>query len=173
MTEYFKIGKIVSAFGLTGEVVLLHSLGKKTTLKGLQSFFIEDKKDSFIPYFIEAAKAKSDTEVYVKLEDINSREKAIQIIQKEIWLPEVDFKKFAAKSAPISLLGYQLINEGNPIGIIIEVIEQPHQVLCKIMLGSNEALIPMHEETLVNIDNKKKEVSVVLPPGLLELYTKV
>lgn len=172
MTEYFKIGKIVSAFGLTGEVVLSHSLGKKTTFKGLQSLFIEDKKDSFLPYFIETAKAKSDTEVYLKLEEINTREKAIQVIQKEIWLPEADFKKFAAKSAPISLLGYQLLNEGKPVGIIVEVIEQPHQVLCKIMLGNNEALIPVHEETLLNIDNKKKEVSVVLPQGLLELYTK-
>lgn len=171
MTEYFKIGKIVSAFGLTGEVVLTHSLGKKTTLKGLKTLFLEDKKDSFLPYFIESARAKSDTELYVKLEEVNTRELALRILQKEVWLPEADFKKFAAKSAPISLLGYKMINEGQLIGEIFEVIEQPHQVLCKIMLGDNEALIPVHEETLVNIDNKKKELFVTLPPGLLELYS--
>lgn len=171
MTEYFKIGKIVSAFGLTGEVVLTHSLGKKTTLKGLKTLFLEDKKDSFLPYFIESARAKSDTELYVKLEEVNTRELALRILQKEVWLPEADFKKFAAKSAPISLLGYKMINEGQLIGEIFEVIEQPHQVLCKIMLGDNEALFPVHEETLVNIDNKKKELFVTLPPGLLELYS--
>lgn len=171
MTEYFKIGKIVSAFGLTGEVVLSHSLGKKTNLKGLKTLFLEDKKDSFLPYFIESARAKSDTELYVKLEEVNTREQALRVLQKEIWLPEAEFKKFAAKSAPISLLGYKMINDGQLIGEIAEVIEQPHQVLCKIFMGDNEALIPVHEETLVNIDNKKKEVFVTLPPGLLELYT--
>jgi ribosomal 30S subunit maturation factor RimM len=30
MTEYFKIGKIVASFGLKGEVILKHNLGKKS-----------------------------------------------------------------------------------------------------------------------------------------------
>jgi 16S rRNA processing protein RimM len=34
MTEYFKIGRFVSTFGLKGELVLKHNLGKKTSLKG-------------------------------------------------------------------------------------------------------------------------------------------
>lgn len=170
MTEYFKIGKIVSAFGLTGELVITHSLGQKTNLKGQLTIFIEDRKDSFIPYFIETTRVKSETEIYLKLEGINTRENALLLLQKEIWLPEPDFKKFAAKSAPISLLGYQLFDGKNPVGEIVEVIEQPHQVLCKVMIGDNEALIPVHQETLIDIDNKKKQVYLELPAGLLELY---
>lgn len=170
MTEYFKIGKIVSAHGLAGELVLVHKLGKKTALKGLQAVFIEQQKDSFIPYFIQSARIKSDAEIYLTLEEVNNREGATKLLQKEIWLPETDFKKFAATSAPISLLGYQLFNDGAPIGLIEEVIEQPHQVLCKVMLGENEALIPVHEATLRQIDNKKKQVFVTLPAGLLDLY---
>ena len=56
MSEYFKIGKLAASFGLKGELVLEHSLGKKTALKGLEVIFLEDKKDSFIPYFILTAK---------------------------------------------------------------------------------------------------------------------
>lgn len=42
------------------------------------------------------------------------------------------------------------------IGIIEEVIEQPHQILLTIQINGKEALIPLHEETLDNIDHTKK-----------------
>ena len=54
MTEYFKIGKFVGTFGLKGELVLKHNLGKKTSLKGLRAVFVEERKESFIPWFVEA-----------------------------------------------------------------------------------------------------------------------
>lgn len=170
MPEYFKIGKIVSAFGVSGEVIVSHSLGKKTSLKGVEAIFIEDRKETFLPYFIESSRIKSESEIYLKLENMFSRETAMKIARKDIWLAEDDFKKFAAKSAPIALLGYHMIHEGEDLGEINEVIEQPHQVLCKIFIGGKEALIPVHEETLQRIDNQKRKVYVVLPDGLLELY---
>ncbi|MBI1780929.1 MAG: 16S rRNA processing protein RimM [Sphingobacteriales bacterium] len=170
MTQYFKIGKLVATFGVDGKLVLKHSLGKKTSLKRLETIFLEERKDSFLPYFIENTTIKTDSEIYIKLEGTNTKEAAHKLTQKEVWLAEVDFKKFAAKSSPISLLGFHLINEGEDIGEILEVIEQPMQVLCKIMLNDNEALIPLHEETLQKVDKKKKEIHVILPEGLLDIY---
>ena len=97
MTEYFKIGKLVSAFGVKGELILKHTLGKKTALKGLQALFIEERKQSFIPWFILQARIKSADELYLQLADVTTREAAIKLVQKEVWLPDVDFKKFSAK----------------------------------------------------------------------------
>src|SRR5258705_7553968 len=128
MIEYFKIGKFVAVHGWKGEVVLKHSFGKRTSLKGLQAVFIEEKKDSFIPWFIESANIKGEEETYIKLEGIDTREAATKLSQKEIWLPEADFKKFAAKSAPAGLLGFTVINDKESLGEILEVIEQPHQL---------------------------------------------
>jgi 16S rRNA processing protein RimM len=170
MIQYFKIGKFVATFGVEGKLVLKHSLGKKSSLKGLETIFLEERKDSFLPYFIESTTIKTDSEIYIKLEGTSTKEAAHKLTQKEVWLAEEDFKKFAAKSSPISLLGFHLINEGEDIGEILEVIEQPMQVLCKIMLNNNEALIPLHEETLQKVDKKKKEVHVILPDGLLDIY---
>jgi 16S rRNA processing protein RimM len=170
MPEYFKIGKIVSIFGLKGELILNHSLGKKTSLKGLEAIFIEERKDSFIPWFIQTTRIKTEDEVYLKLEGINTKEEARKLAQKEIWLPEEAFKKFSAKTAPISLLGFTIVDGDTSIGIIEEVIEQPHQVLCRITIQNKEVLIPLHENTIEKIDRKKKLVIVQLPEGLLEIY---
>lgn len=170
MTEYFNIGKLVAVHGLKGELLLKHELGKKTSLKGLQAIFIEEKKNSFLPWFIESTKIKSEEETYLKLEGVDTREAAIKLTQKQAWLPETDFKKFAAKSAPASLLGYTIINNKEPLGEILELIEQPHQLLCRLEIKGKEVLIPLHEESLQKVNHKKKEVLVDLPDGLLEIY---
>lgn len=170
MAEYFKIGKLVGVHGLKGELVLRHVLGKKTSLKGLQTIFIEENKNSFLPWFIQSSKIKTEEEVFLKLEGIEARESAIKLLQKEAWLPEADFKKMVAKSAPVNFLGYDLIHEKKSLGTILEVIEQPHQVLCRIDIKGKEVLIPLNEGTLQKIDHKKKEILVQLPEGLLDVY---
>ena len=168
--KYNSIGKLVASFGLQGELVLKHNLGKKTALKGLETIFLEEKKNELLPYFIEAAKIKSAEEVYLKLEGISSREAAQKIAHKEVWLTEEDFHRFASKSAPISLLGFNMVHEGTDLGEILEVIEHPHQVLCRIDLNGKEALIPVHADSLEKIDKRKKQVHVILPDGLLDIY---
>ena len=170
MADYRNIGKLVSTFGVKGEIILQHHLGKKTSLKNLETVFIEDKKDEMLPYFIEHANAKTDKEIYIKLEGISTKESAQKLLQKELWLTEEDFLKHAGKSSPISFVGFHLIDNGNDLGEIAEVIEQPHQVLCKIYIDGKEALIPIHEETLEKIDKKKKQLYVTLPEGLLDIY---
>jgi len=170
VAEYFKIGKIVAVHGLKGELLLKHELGKKTSLKGLQAIFIEEKKNSFLPLFIESAKIKSDEEIYIKLEGVNTREAAIKFTKKEIWLPETDFKKMASKTAPASLLGYTIVNKDESLGEILELIEQAHQLLCRIDIKGKEVFIPLHEASLKKINHRKKEVLVELPDGLLDIY---
>ena len=160
----------MATFGFKGEIILQHFLGKKTSLKGLAVLFIEDKKDEMLPYFIQNIKIKSNDQLYIKLEGVDAKEQAQKLLQKQVWLPEPEFNKYAARAAPISLLGFTIINEGEILGDVLEVIEQPHQVLCKIIWKGKEALIPVHQETLVKIDKTKKQVIVKLPEGLLEIF---
>lgn len=170
MPQYFKIGKFAASYGLDGQLVLQHSLGKRTTLKGLETVYIEESKDNFLPYFISKTAIKSESETYIKLEGIDTKEIARKLTPKEVWLEENDFKKFAAKAAPIALLGFSMIEGDHDLGEIIEVIEQPHQILCTIMYKGNEALIPIHEASLIKLDKKNKKVFVELPEGLLDIY---
>jgi len=170
INNYRNIGKLIAAFGLKGEMVLHHHLGKKTSLKGLEVIFIQEQKSEMLPYFIESSKLKTDQEVFLKLEGINDKESARKFIQREVWLTESDFHKYASKSAPISLVGYKVVDQGRDLGEIIEVIEQPHQVLCKLTIDQKEVLLPLNEKTLQKTDPKNKIVFVNLPEGLLDIY---
>lgn len=170
MVNYLSVGKIAATYGFSGEVILKHHLGKKTSLKGLETIFVEKQKDEMLPYFLQSVKIKSADELYVKIEGIDTKEAARILLQKQVWLPEEDFHRYAGKSAPVSLLGFHIISDNEDLGEILEVIEQPHQLLCRIDLEGKEALIPVHEETLKKIDKKNRKVLLDLPDGLLDIF---
>ncbi|MCX8019713.1 MAG: ribosome maturation factor RimM [Chitinophagaceae bacterium] len=172
MAEYFHIGKLSGPHGLKGEILLKHRLGKKTDLKGLEAVFLEESENNFIPWFIEYTRLKSETEVYIKLEGVNSREEAIRFSQKKVWLRETDFDKQAARNSPGRLLGYEIYQFKTLLGQVEEVIEQPNQLICRIRMEQKEVLIPLHGETLKRIDHSRKRIMVELPDGLLDIYLK-
>ena len=168
--DYINIGKIVAPFGLKGELILKHGLAKKLVLKNVEAVFIEEIKGSYLPYFLIISKAKTHDETYIEVEGINTKEQAQKLVQKQVWLLDEDFRRLAGDASPISLLGFTIFDDGTAIGIIDEVIEQPHQVLLQVQYNGNEALIPLHEETIDRIDRKLKQVHLFLPDGLLEIY---
>jgi 16S rRNA processing protein RimM len=168
--EYFGVGKLVGTFGINGQIVLLHSLGKKTNLKGLEVIMIEVRKGELVPYFVQETKAKNDTEVYLTLEDISTKEKAQRLVSRPVWFKVTDFNKFVDQSSSISMLGYMIYDNEKELSEIVEIIEQPHQILAKIMYDAKEMLIPIHETFIINIDHKNRKVVLNLPDGLLDIF---
>lgn len=159
----------MATHGVNGAVVLKHDLGNKTVFKDLKAFFLEDMPGSFLPYFPTDIKARSEEEVLVEFEGITSKEKAARYVQKQVWLEESDFSKYAAANAPISLLGFTVFDGKEALGEVLEVIEQPHQVMCRIQYKEHDdVLIPINEASLVKIDNKTKRLLLDLPDGLIE-----
>jgi 16S rRNA processing protein RimM len=168
--DFIKTGKLVATHGFNGEIVMVHELGKKTTLKGLRSVFLPEKNGSLLPWFVQSVKAKSEKEVLIRLEGIDSKEAAVPALQKEVWLTKEDFDRYAAKTATAGLLGYMILDAGKELGPVLELIEQPHQLLCRIEVEGKEVLIPLHEDSLGKIDHRKKTIQVNLPEGLLDIY---
>ena len=171
MSQYIHIGKIVAPHGITGHVIIEHALGKPIHFKGIDAIFVEKNAASFIPYFIQSAAAKTDTISHLQLEGINSREATAMLLGKKVWLPQDEFQKLVDKQSPLALLGYTVVEAGKSLGIIQEVIEQPHQLMVTILYQGQEAYIPLHEESLKAVNHKAKTISVELPDGLLDLYT--
>ena len=169
MPNYVNIGKLVATFGVQGEMILKHNLGKKTGLKGMTVFFLEDLPGSFLPYFPLQLKIKNETEIFILIDGIDSKEKASAFLQQRVWVTDDVGKKFAAATAPISLLGFIASDNGNDLGEVLEVIEQPHQLMCRIQYGENDQiLIPINEQSLVKIDKRNKKLVLDLPDGLIE-----
>ncbi|HEY2727214.1 MAG TPA: ribosome maturation factor RimM [Parafilimonas sp.] len=170
MDEHIHIGKFVATVGLKGELLLKHLLGKRTVFKQHEVLFIEIEKNIRLPYFIEKSASKNNTETIVHVESVNTKEQAAKVLLKKIWLTKDNFEKHVSKTAPVNLIGFSVIQNEKILGEVEAVIEQPQQILLQINVQQKEVLIPLHEKTLKKIDRRKKQVHVVLPEGLLDVY---
>ena len=168
--RFRNIGKIVSSFGLKGELILQHHLGKKIAPAKIKVIFLEQKKDELLPYFLELARKKSDDELFIKLEGLDNKEEAAKFLRREVWLREEEFSQHTQKNNPIAWVGYRLFDGGKNLGEILEVIEQPQQILCRLEISEKEVLVPVNEQTLDKIDHAGKRLLLNLPEGLLEVY---
>lgn len=170
LSQHIHIGKLVATHGLQGEVVMKHSLGKKTQFKKGDVVFVEIRKAELLPYFTESCTAKNDSESIILFEGVATKEAAAKLLQKKTWLTKTDFDARVSKSAPVNLIDFLVVNEGEQLGAVEAVIEQPQQVLLQLTVQGKEVLVPINESTLKKIDRKKKEVHVTLPHGLLDVY---
>lgn len=170
MENYLTIGKIAATFGIKGELVLTHHLGEDASLDGVTALFIEEVSGKFIPYYLVSAKPRNEEEMLIVLEGFDTPEKAKKFVKKKVWLLEADLKKSASISAPISLLGFSMYEKKKLLGKVIEVIEQPTQLLLSILMNDKEVLVPINETTLDKIDHKNQKIFVILPEGLLDIY---
>ncbi|MFM7671568.1 MAG: ribosome maturation factor RimM [Bacteroidota bacterium] len=170
MPVYLPIGKFIGSHGVGGDLILQHTLGKRSDLSGIQALFVEERKDQFLPWFIEKAQPRSEEETLIKLEGIDSKEQAQKLARRAVWLAGADFQKKVSRSAPVKLLGYRIQEAERDLGEILELIEQPHQLLCRLQIEGKDVLIPLHEESLKRVDHKKRIVHVTLPEGLLDIY---
>jgi len=168
--SYRNVGKIVSGFGLRGEMIVVHHLGKKIAVSKIKVVFLELKKDEMLPYFVEYIRKKGDGEFYLKLEGVDTKESASKFIRREIWMKEEEVQVHTQKNNPVGWVGYQVNDQGRNLGPVLEIIEQPHQILCRLEIDTREVLIPINEQTLNKIDHKSKTLLLTLPDGLLEVY---
>lgn len=170
MENYVNIGSLVATFGVKGEMVLKHHLGESADLSGIKAIFIETSLGKFMPYFIIATKVKNEEEILIGLEGVESPEKGKSLLKKKVWLKEEEVKTTASTSSAISLLGFNIYDKKKLLGKVLEVIEQPLQILLRIEIDKKEVLIPINESTLLGIDHKKEKIEVDLPDGLLDIY---
>ena len=168
--SYRNIGKIVSAFGLKGDVIVQHHLGKQIALAKIKIIFLEQKKDEMLPYFVQSIRKKAEKDFYLKLDGIDTKEIATKFIRRDVWLKEEEIQTHTLKTNPIAWVGFRVLDQGKDLGPILEVIEQPHQVLCRLEIDTKEVLIPINEQTLINVNHKTKSIHLTLPDGLLEVY---
>ncbi|MFM8372628.1 MAG: ribosome maturation factor RimM [Bacteroidota bacterium] len=174
--EYIAIGRVRKAHGITGEVkVSIEDRYLEDFLKN-ERIFIE-MKSSRMPYFISSVRGES--EMIVKLEEVDDRDAAIALHSKEIFLRKEDlipddereFEPEEEDSIQYRFLnGYSVTDKTTgPAGVITEVVEMPQQEMAFVLHHGREVLIPLNESLIISIDRENKTLLMDLPEGLLDM----
>ena len=170
---FISIGHTLKTFGVKGEIKIEVSPSFLSDLeKAPAVFFLE--KGKHLPYFIQSV--KTGNQPVILLEDISSKEAAHRFNAKEIFLRASDIDPAHLEVDEYSdleygqLIGYTIVdsNQGK-IGVIDNIEEYPQQEMAAVKRGDDFILIPLNEYFILEIDEKKREVLMELPEGLVEI----
>lgn len=155
---------MVKIHGTKGEVKI--ALTRNIKLK--EWAFLEFRGKP-VPFSIESIKGDLSEEIILKLQGVETMAEAATLLGHIFLLPNKQVKK-EERSTEFDLKGYLLIDKQlGEIGLIEEIVDNQFQSLALIQYKGNEVLIPLVEEIITEINQRKKTVWAILPIGLLDI----
>ena len=136
----------------------------------------------FVPFFIEEYRFRSDSTALVKLEGIETAERARMFTNVEVYFPVKHAEE--AEDGELSwnfFVGFRMedVRHGElcrvvgcvgVVGVVVVVdIASVFMFFVVEQEDGEELLIPAQEEFIVEINQEKKLITVELPEGLLNL----
>ncbi len=169
--QYTSIGGLKKPHGLSGELKVFVQEDYLEDFINAKVIFIKTA-GAMLPYFVENIRAGNS--IIIEFEDIKSKEAALKIASKEIFLPTdklipQEEKQWLPEDLVYSkCVGYKMIDVTlGELGNIDRVEEYPQQEMAIITYKGKETLIPLNEHFIVEIDEATKVVKVELPEGLV------
>jgi len=166
--DVYCIGRIGKAHGIHGEVTF--HFDDDVFDRADADYLLLEVDGILVPFFIEEYRFRSDTTTIMKLEGVDSQERARELTNCDVYFPR-HLAENCEDDAPLTyafLVGFSIIDTvtGRRIGTIESVDESTMNILFCL---DNGTLIPAAEELIEGIDQKKKEIALRLPKGLLDL----
>ena len=168
--EVFKIGIFNKPHGVKGEISFTFT---DDIFDRVDCDYLVCLLDGiFVPFFIEEYRFRSDSTALVKLEGIDTAERARMFTNVEVYFPVKHAEE--AEDGELSwnfFVGFRMedVRHGE-LGEVVEVDTTTVNTLFVVeQEDGEELLVPAQEEFIVEINQEKKLITVELPEGLLNL----
>lgn len=167
--EVYKIGLFNKPHGIHGELQFTFT---DDVFDRVDSDYIVCLLDGiFVPFFIEEYRFRSDSTALMKLEGVDTAERARMFTNVEVYFPvkhvgEADDENLSWNF----FIGFHIddIRHGR-LGEVTDVDTSTINTLFVVGWGEEELLIPAQEDFIREIDRENKVITMELPEGLLDL----
>ena len=168
--EKIKIGKIVNAVALRGEVKVYSYSDRKERYEELKEILVEEKKGTKA-YEIQGVRYQKNI-VILKLKGVDDRNTAEALKERDLYITEQDLPELPDDTFYVrDLMGCGVVDgrTGAKLGTIKEVLQGAAQDLYVITLeNGKEMMIPAVAEFVKHVDMTERTVTVELIPGFLD-----
>ncbi|MDO4746178.1 MAG: ribosome maturation factor RimM [Bacillota bacterium] len=163
--EKIKVGKIVNAVGLKGEVKVYNYSDSSEIYEITPEVYVGSELLE-----IENVREQKNM-VILKLEGINDRNAAEAAKGREIFITEDDLPELEEGEYYVRDLIGMIVKEGDTVlGKVTNVLQNTAQDVFEVEReNGKQLLIPRVDEFVLDIDLETREIKVQLPEGLLEL----
>lgn len=163
------LGRITKITGYEGAVIVKLERSFIENIPKMESVFIETDGRP-VPFFITETEYSGSDILKLKFADYDTADRVSEFKGCGIYLCS-ETGTAETSSVPADFTGYSVFTDDNLlIGQIAEVIRNPGQWLLNITSPQKkEILIPLHEDFILLIDDRKKLMVLKIPEGLLEI----
>lgn len=171
------IGKIGKPHGINGELNLL--LDDDFAFNGPEidtlRCIVIDIDGINVPFFIDSWRAKSDVNLLIKIDGIDSDNEARRLGGKTAMALKEDYDPADGNGEDglyaADLIGYTLIDDGTPLGTIEDIEDSTDNALFIISRPDSDKplYVPIALQLITEIDQQNKTITMSLPQGLVDL----
>ncbi len=164
-----RLGKLVKSIGLQGNILLEPESGI-IGLDGAKVLY-EHRDGRYFPHFLNTWSIPDQGAHWVlDFEDIDSPEKARALCGLDIWTDESNLILADSDDERDEFIGYEIRDQDDqPIGPILEVLDNNGQWLAVVRYQKREIFIPLADENILAVQDQERYLMVEIPDGLLDL----
>lgn len=161
------IGKIIKSQGRRGELRL--RLYSRPGGFFFSRIFLK-KKEIAQEFQVEALRPYKEDYI-LKLREVNSLDRALELTGEEIFLTEDELRTLEdGNFYYFQIIGCTVIKKsGEKVGVVRDLWPIRENELLVVRKGNNEMLIPFAKPICLEINLERREILVDLPPGLSDL----
>jgi 16S rRNA processing protein RimM len=174
LDQLFQVGYILKPHGVRGVLKFIANYELDDAFLDTNALFLEEGNGN-VPYIIQSIEHIGKHEYLVKFEDVDDKEAADKLRKKPVSLTEEQYNDFViddeTDAGYANLIGFDLLNQDKQIvGTIKDIMVLPEQELAQIFVNNREVLVPLQDDLILEINEKKQYVQVDIPDGLLDMY---
>ena len=127
---------------------------------------------TLLPFLWKVLKPKQKGFVQVKFEGVESENDAKVILRKDLFLPisilpELEGLNFYDHE----VVGWKVVDLSyGDVGVLENIIDNNVNPLIQIMKDEHEVLVPLIDGLVKKVDRDAKELHILAPEGLIEMY---
>lgn len=171
-SDYGEVGYIQKAHGLQGEVIVAFELEFEETFEDIAWIFVE-VDGGLVPFFIEdeGFRFRNNESAICKLHFIDSLSKAKELIGCKVFVLESEIIESEDQGVASTLIGMTSFDaKFGKIGMISRVDDFSGNLVITVIHKKSEIMIPLSDEAISSIDESKREIHLICPDGLIEIY---
>ena len=171
-SNLIKIGSIAKPHGVAGGVIVRLLPGIRYRFPSNGFIFVEIG-GGLVPYEIRDMRVKSNTDILLVLDKINSEPLARGIKDRDVFLDpaKLEVNTPEDEMGLHSLIGFEVVDKKHGfLGLVKEVLEYHKNPLLQLDLEGKEILIPFNEDFIQGFDAERRILEIAAPEGLIDLY---
>ena len=164
------LGILTKPHGTKGSVLIGLKDLKTEDIKDREAVFVEID-GLLVPFFIENFQERTQDTAILKFEGITTETKVKELTGSRIYISREHVRrkrKLTTGLPPLSGYAVKDLHKGF-VGIAGEIVGMVSNPLLQVLQEGREYLVPVHEDIILEINDKEKVIVIEAPEGLFEL----